>query len=222
MVLAELAGFVPQRLQRGGDRRRLVGHADRGAGLADRGQAGADRQFAGDEVGASGGAARLRVIVGEAHALAREVVQVRRCRIHEALVVGPYIAPANIVAHDDDDIGFLLLRLQWSACAYERSRGCQKGQTVTDYFWFMWVLTNLRLDLYERMGFQKGNVGSFEYVSDFYIHEFWRFVFLQQKVGEYAQTFIAYPPMQRGASFNLEAVKAAIEAKIKAMKGATE
>ena len=69
---------------------------------------------------------------------------------------------------------------------------------------------------------RRATIGSFEYVGDFYIHEFWRFVFLQQKVGEYAQTFIAYPPMQRGASFNLEAVKAEIEARIKAMKGATE
>ena len=37
---------------------------------------------------------------------------------------------------------------------------------------------------------------------------FWRFVFLQKEVGEYALTFVDYPPMQRGASFNLEAVKA--------------
>jgi hypothetical protein len=44
-------------------------------------------------------------------------------------------------------------------------------------------------------------------------------VFLQQKVGEYALTFVDYPPMQRGASFNLEAVEAEIEERIKAMKG---
>jgi arylsulfatase len=84
------------------------------------------------------------------------------------------------------------------------------------------ILTNLRLDPFERMGFLKGNTGSFSYVPDFYIHEFWRFVFLQQEVGQYAQTFIDFPPMQRGASFNLEAVKAEIDAKIRAMKGATE
>ncbi|MGO8738192.1 arylsulfatase [Rhodoblastus sp.] len=83
------------------------------------------------------------------------------------------------------------------------------------------ILTNLRLDPFERLGFQKGNDGSFEYI-DFYEHEFWRFVFLQQKVGEYAQTFIDYPPMQRGASFNLEAVKAQIEEQVKAMKGKME
>jgi arylsulfatase len=83
------------------------------------------------------------------------------------------------------------------------------------------ILTNLRLDPFERLGFAKGNNGSFEFI-DFYEHEFWRFVFLQQKVGEYAQTFVEYPPMQRGASFNLEAVKAQIEEEIKAMKGKME
>jgi hypothetical protein len=59
-------------------------------------------------------------------------------------------------------------------------------------------------------------------MGDFYIHEFWRFVFLQQKVGEYAQTFLEYPPMQKGASFNLEALKGELEARIRAMKGKTE
>ncbi len=84
------------------------------------------------------------------------------------------------------------------------------------------ILVNLRLDPFERLGFQKGNDGSFEYMGDFFIHEFWRFVFLQQKVGEYAQTFIDFPPMQRGASFNLEAVKAEIEARVNAMKAGVE
>jgi hypothetical protein len=72
------------------------------------------------------------------------------------------------------------------------------------------------------MQFPKANNGSFMYVPDFYMHEFWRFVFLQQKVGEYAQTFVEFPPMQRGASFNLEAVKAEIEERLKAMKGKME
>jgi arylsulfatase A-like enzyme len=84
------------------------------------------------------------------------------------------------------------------------------------------ILSNLRLDPFERMQFPKGNNGSFMYVPDFYMHEFWRFVFLQQKVGEYAQTFVEFPPMQRGASFNLEAVKTEIEERIKAMKGKVE
>jgi arylsulfatase A-like enzyme len=84
------------------------------------------------------------------------------------------------------------------------------------------ILSNLRLDPYERLQFAKGNNGSMGYGMDFYGHEFWRFVFLQQKVGEYAQTFIDFPPMQRGASFNLEAVKAEIDQRMRAMKGKME
>ena len=84
------------------------------------------------------------------------------------------------------------------------------------------IISNLRLDPFERMQFAKGNVGSFGYAMDFYMHEFWRFVFLQKVVGEYAQTFIEYPPMQRGASFNLEAVKAEIQDRIAAMKSKME
>ena len=46
--------------------------------------------------------------------------------------------------------------------------------------------------------------------------------FLQQKVAKYAQTFVDFPPMQRGASFNLEAVKAELQTRIKAMKNKME
>ena len=41
--------------------------------------------------------------------------------------------------------------------------------------------------------------------------EFWRFVLVQQEVAKLGQSFIDYPPMQKGASFNLEAVKAQIQ-----------
>jgi hypothetical protein len=33
-------------------------------------------------------------------------------------------------------------------------------------------------------------------------------VFVQQVMGKEIQTFLEYPPMQRGASFNLDAIKA--------------
>jgi hypothetical protein len=38
-----------------------------------------------------------------------------------------------------------------------------------------------------------------------------RFQFVQQEVAKLAQTAVAFPPMQKGASFNLEAVKEQIE-----------
>ncbi len=43
---------------------------------------------------------------------------------------------------------------------------------------------------------------------DWFKYQFWRFVFVQQVMGKEIQTFLDYPPMQRGASFNLDAVKA--------------
>ena len=37
---------------------------------------------------------------------------------------------------------------------------------------------------------------------------------VQQVVGKELQTFVEFPPMQRGASFNLDAVKAELEKRI--------
>jgi arylsulfatase len=72
------------------------------------------------------------------------------------------------------------------------------------------ILVNLRLDPFERAGFSQGANGSFSYMN-WFIFEFWRFVAVQQEVAAYAKTFIDFPPMQKGASFNLEALKQQIE-----------
>ena len=64
------------------------------------------------------------------------------------------------------------------------------------------ILTNLRLDPFERTGL----TGSLNYYS-WFAYEFWRFVFVQQEVAKFGETFIEFPPMQKGASFNLDAVK---------------
>jgi arylsulfatase len=75
------------------------------------------------------------------------------------------------------------------------------------------ILTNLRLDPFERTGMSDGKNGSMEFI-DWYKYQFWRYVFVQHEVAQAAQTFIEYPPMQKGASFNMEAVKEAIMEKI--------
>ena len=74
-------------------------------------------------------------------------------------------------------------------------------------------LTNLRLDPFERTGWPANGTkeGAQNYFSWFQ-YEFWRFVFVQQEVTKLAMTAIDYPPMQKGASFNLDAVKAKIAA----------
>jgi len=76
------------------------------------------------------------------------------------------------------------------------------------------ILTNLRLDPYERTGWAGDGAaqGSMQY-WDWFKYEFWRFVFVQQQVAKLAQTAIDYPPMQKGASFNLDALKAELAKK---------
>ena len=70
-------------------------------------------------------------------------------------------------------------------------------------------ITNLRLDPFERTGWpNNGTKEGGQQYFDWFKFQFWRFVFVQQLVGKELQTFIEFPPMQRGASFNLDAVKA--------------
>jgi arylsulfatase A-like enzyme len=87
--------------------------------------------------------------------------------------------------------------------------GWMGGTVVLD--WPM--IINLRLDPFER------TQHSMSYGMDFFGHEFWRFVFVQQEIGDLAQTFIEFPPMQKGASFNLEAVKEQVVKAIHAQQG---
>ncbi len=80
------------------------------------------------------------------------------------------------------------------------------------------ILCNLRLDPFERTGLPNGGNGSLAFYN-WYAFEFWRFVFVKQVVGQEAQTFIDYPPMQKGASFNLSALKEQLEKKMQSASG---
>jgi arylsulfatase len=55
------------------------------------------------------------------------------------------------------------------------------------------------------------NLGESLFAADWWAFEFWRFVFVQQEVAKLAQTALEFPPMQPGASFNLEGVKKRIQ-----------
>jgi hypothetical protein len=76
------------------------------------------------------------------------------------------------------------------------------------------ILTNLRVDPFERAGMGK----SMNYYN-WYAYEFWRYVFVQDVVAQFGQSFVEFPPMQKPASFNLEAVKEQILAAIKSHAG---
>jgi arylsulfatase len=76
------------------------------------------------------------------------------------------------------------------------------------------ILSNLKQDPFERTPILNTLEGAPTYINDFFAREFWRFVYVQQKVGELAATAIEFPPMQKPASFNLQAVKEQVEAAV--------
>jgi arylsulfatase A-like enzyme len=87
------------------------------------------------------------------------------------------------------------------------------------------TITNLRQDPFERLSnitygeTPTVNNSAPGYFMDFYAREFWRFVFVQEKVKNLALTAVEYPPMQDPASFNLDAVKKQVETMIKNHNG---
>jgi arylsulfatase len=84
-------------------------------------------------------------------------------------------------------------------------------------------ITNLRLDPFERTGWPNNGTkeGGQQYFN-WFKYQFWRFVFVQQLMAKEIQTFLDYPPMQRGASFNLDAVKAEMGKKMQEAEAASK
>ena len=76
------------------------------------------------------------------------------------------------------------------------------------------ILVNLRLDPFERTGMSRLT----ELRYQWFVYEFWRFVFVPAGGGEGRPDLHRVPPMQKGASFNLEAVKAELEEKMETMR----
>ena len=58
--------------------------------------------------------------------------------------------------------------------------------------------------------------GSLFYAHDWFAYQFWRFVFVEQVLGKPAQSALDFPPMQKGASFNLQALKEELDKKMEA------
>ena len=84
-------------------------------------------------------------------------------------------------------------------------------------------ITNLRLDPFERTGWPgNGTKDGGQQYFDWFKYQFWRFVFVQQIVGKELQTFLEFPPMQRGASFNLDAVKAEMAKRMEQAESASK
>jgi hypothetical protein len=105
MVLAELPRHVAHRLQEVGDGWVLLRQPFRSAGQADLQQAGANGRLAGDEGRAPCRAGLLAIIVGEDRAFAGDAVDIGRPVAHHPAVVGADVPEANVIAHDDENVG---------------------------------------------------------------------------------------------------------------------
>jgi arylsulfatase A-like enzyme len=64
------------------------------------------------------------------------------------------------------------------------------------------ILTNLRLDPFERTG-----IGSSIDYYNWFAFQFWRFAFVQEVAEKFAESFAEFPPLQAPASFNLDSIK---------------
>ncbi len=107
MVFAELPRCVAERFENCRDRDGLVRQADIRSSLTDSRHACPQWNLAGDEIGAASGTTCLGIIVGEAHALGGELVEVGRFAGHDALMIGTDIKPADIIAHDNENVRLL-------------------------------------------------------------------------------------------------------------------
>lgn len=66
-------------------------------------------------------------------------------------------------------------------------------------------IVNLKIDPFERTMLTQVNQTPAA-LQEFYTNEIWRFVFVQQQVAKFAQTFVEFPPAQAPASFNIQGI----------------
>ncbi len=104
MVLAELTGVVAEIEQELGERRG-AGTQIGGAARQLRGDhAGAQRIHAGEEGIATSRAALLGVVSHEDRTFVADAIDVRRLADHQATMVDAWLHPADVIAHDEEDI----------------------------------------------------------------------------------------------------------------------
>ena len=144
MVLAELAGVVAEIEQELGERRGAGPQIGRAAGQLRGDHAGAQRIHAGEEGIPTRRAALLGVIVHEDRAFVADAIDVGRFPHHQATMVDARLHPADVVTHDEQDVGFLrLLRrcgrngTEQTNCRDQRDRAAHESSA------FHWMLSDV-------------------------------------------------------------------------------
>src|SRR5262245_57301361 len=130
MVLAELACSVAEIEQEHGERRSTRLKVGRTTGKLGRDHAGAQGIHSGEECIASGRATLHGDIIHEDAALVANAVDVWRFTDHQSAMIDARLHPADVITHDEHDIG---LRLRWSRRSHlllrqRRSRYSYRGE----------------------------------------------------------------------------------------------
>ena len=112
VILAELAGVVALVEQKLRDRRRAGPQPGRAAGQLRRNHARAQRMHAGEEGVAAGGAALFGVVSHEERAIVADTVDVWRFADHQPTMIDARLHDADVVAHDEQDVGLAGRRLR--------------------------------------------------------------------------------------------------------------
>src|SRR2546429_3762636 len=132
MVLAELAGAVAQIVEERGESGRPGPQVRRAAWELRRDHARAQRIHAREEGIAPGRATLLSIVGHHDCTFLRNPVNVRRFPDHQAAMIAARLHPADIIAHDEQDIGFLVLRLSRNDRSEKRSRSYKQPQAVME------------------------------------------------------------------------------------------
>src|SRR5262245_10543160 len=107
MVLAELTGVVAEVDQELGECRRAGPQVGRATGELRRDHPRTQRVHASEERVTPGSAALLGVVGHELRAFLPDLVDVRRFAVHQSLMIDAWLHPADVIAHDEEDVWFL-------------------------------------------------------------------------------------------------------------------
>ena len=98
---------------------------------------------AGEEGVAPGGAALLGVVVHEHRTFIADAIDVGRLADHQAAMVDPRLHPADVIAHDEEDVWLLSRSLGMSLCRPKPSpqRTGRKQSCAAEQTWNLYLMS---------------------------------------------------------------------------------
>ena len=111
VVLTKLTSLIALGFECSGNGAGLSGNSDFCACLSNCGHACSYGQFSHNEVCTAGSTARFRIVVRENHSFAGHLVEIGCSACHQTPVVSANIPHTDVIPHNDQDVGFFVLRI---------------------------------------------------------------------------------------------------------------